>query len=305
MEKTFPIHFRLAVCLRCNIVYFVLAMMNATRYTNVNGRLMDGNEASLPVDNKAFRYGQGLFETMLFIDGRIMLEEYHWERLFGGMNILGFNIPPLFTAQYLEEEVQKTVRKNQLGSLCRVRLQMYAGGGGLYENIAPKPEFVIECFPLEAYALQLNEAGLEVGIATGLYKSNDSLANLKSSNALIYAMAAQQAKANKWNDALVLNNAGNVIESTIANIFCINDEFVNTPPLNEGCVAGVMRRYVLERLQQLDYTIQELPITVEMLDNADSVFLTNAIKRIRWVGSFRQKNYKHQLIADIHQQVYQ
>lgn len=267
-------------------------MDNHTCYTNINGRLINAGEAAVPADNKAFRYGQGLFETMLFRDGQIMLWQYHHERLFGGLALLGFNVPPLFTPQYIEEEISKTVRRNKLEQLCRVRLQVYAGSGGLFEHTSPKPEFIIECFPLDAHTLLLNESGLHIGIAGGLRKSNDSLANLKSCNALIYAIAAQQAKANKWNDALLLNDSGNIVESSIANIFIISNNEIYTPPLSEGCVAGVMRSYIIERLQQSGITIQQAVLTTEMLLEADAIFLTNAIKRLRWVENFDNRTYR-------------
>ena len=92
-------------------------------------------------------------------------------------------------------------------------------------------------------------------------------------------MAARQAKQNKWNDALVLNTAGNIIESAIANIFWVKDGNIYTPPLAEGCVAGVMRRHLL----QITPGIAEKPLTIDALSAADEVFLTNAIKGIRWV----------------------
>jgi len=261
------------------------------KYININSNIIAADHAAISHDNRAFRYGYGLFETMLVKDGRIALKDDHFERLFAGMQQLHFSVPKHFTAQWLATETMRTVQKNGLEKLCRVRLQVYAGAGGLYDDNEQQPEFIIECFPLEAHILSLNENGLVTGIAKDLYKSADSLANLKSCNALIYAMAAQQAKQQRWNDALICNTAGNIIESTIANIFWIKNNELFTPPLPDGCVAGVMRKHLLRILPGAGFSISETSLTPEILAAADEVFLTNAIRGIKWIKEIDRKTY--------------
>jgi branched-chain amino acid aminotransferase len=223
--------------------------LTALQYTNINGKLISHTHAAVPANNRAFRYGHGLFETMLCVEGVLQLAEYHWQRLFDGMKQLYFDVPKLFTPVFLEAEVTKTITKNQLQKLCRVRLQVYPGNGGLYDAQNMHPQYVIECFPLEQSILQLNDTGLVLGIYGKAQKNSDALSNLKSCNALIYAVAAQYARAQKWNDALICNTAGNIIESTIANIFWVNDNQLYTPPLAEGCIAGVMRRHIMQSFE--------------------------------------------------------
>ena len=255
-------------------------------YVNINGKILAHDTASLPVDNGAFRYGYGIFETLLVQNSVIRLQNYHMERLFTGMQQLSFEIPSLMKPERLAEQIMNTVKKNNLEHLCRVRLQVYAGGGGMFGQDAGKPGYIIECFELNEAAIVFNENGLTLGIAEGLNKSTDSLANLKSCNALIYAMAARQSKANKWNDALVCNTTGNIIESTIANIFWVKHGSIYTPPLSEGCITGVMRRHVMASVP-----VNEQSLTFDTLMQADEVFLTNAIRKIRWVGSIGNKQY--------------
>jgi len=263
-------------------------------YINLNGKILPADNARIPVDNGAFRYGYGIFETMLVRDNAIRLAPYHWERLFAGLKQLYFDIPPFMAPLWLEEQVLDTVKKNRLEKLCRVRLQLFAAGGGLYGLQSTRPGMLIECFPIEQDTTLLNENGLVAGIAGGIAKSIDSLSNLKSCNALIYAIAARQAKENKWNDALICNTAGNIIESTIANIFWIRDEQVFTPPLTDGCVAGIMRRHVMDLVP-----VTERSLTPQILLEADEVFLTNAIKAIRWVATINDKHYENSSIKRI------
>lgn len=275
------------------IVYtFILSSReHILNYINLNGHITPAEQAAIHPDNRAFRYGYGLFETMLLQNGEIQLKQYHWERLFAGLQQLHFSITTLFTPQLLEDEIIKTVKKNKLENLCRIRLQLYAGSGGMFDASDQKPYYIIECFPLQPEILSLNENGLQLCIADGLQKSADSLANLKSCNALIYAMAAQQAKLQRCNDALLCNTSGNIIESTIANIFWVNNDTLYTPPLSEGCIAGVMRRYILSNCE-----VTQLPLTVDSLLTAQEVFLTNAIRRIKWVAGINDAAYAKSFI---------
>jgi branched-chain amino acid aminotransferase len=203
------------------------------------------------------------------------------------------------TPSFLESEVLRTVNKNKLSPICRIRLQLYAGQGGIFEIHHKQPLFIIECYPVEPETQQLNENGLTVGIASGINKSTDTLSNLKTSNALVYAMAASQAKQKLWNDALVLNTSGHIIESAIANVFWVKNNHLFTPPLSEGCVAGVMRRHILATIG----SVSEVPLTTQELHAADEVFLTNAIKPIRWVKEIDntsfQKSYALKLFTDL------
>jgi len=265
------------------------------KYTNINGKLIPAAEATVPASSRAFRYGYGLFETMLCIDGELQLAAYHWQRLFEGMELLHYELPQHFTVEMLEKEILKTIAKNQLQKLCRIRLQVYPGSGGLFEMEDRKPQYLIECYELEPGIIKLNENGLTLGIYSNMRKSNDVIANLKSCNALIYAMAAREAKEQQWNDALVCNTAGNIIESAIANIFWVKDNQLFTPHLYEGCIAGVMRRHIME-----NFEVTEQPLSAKMLHNADEIFLTNAIRRIKWVKQIDNTTYHKDYIQHVY-----
>ncbi len=269
-------------------------------YTNNNGKMVAAESAVVPAGNGAFRYGISLFETMLVQDGKIRLAAYHWERLFAGIDQLQFRLPPRCTAGTLEAEVLKTVQKNQMTGLCRVRLQVYADGGSIFGMEDGTMQYLIQCYPVDAAAIVLNENGLVAGIAVGLHKSDDSLSHLKTGNALVYAMAARQARQNKWNDALVCNTANRIAESSIGNVFVVRDGQIYTPPLEEGCVAGVMRRHLLASHSG----IVEQPITREALMAADEVFITNAIKGIKWVGRIGDRVYTHKVAAALYAGVF-
>jgi len=271
-------------------------IFSALLYVNINGHLIPHSQASLPVGNTAFRYGAGLFETIRVSNGAINLEQYHWDRLLNGLAQLQWPVPSLLTRQVLTAQVLRTVKKNAMEHLCRVRLQVYGGNGGIFGPDSNELNYIIECFPLTESDISFNDNGLILGIAAGLRKSPDTLANLKSCNALLYTTAGRQAKQHRWNDALICNTGGNIIESVIANIFWVKDNQIYTPPLTEGCVAGVMRRHLLATIPG----ITETPLSTHELMQAHEVFLTNAIKGIRWVKAIDNATYHSSRASRLH-----
>jgi branched-chain amino acid aminotransferase len=268
----------------------------------INGKIVSADEPALMASNRSYRYGDGLFETMKVRKGELLLGQLHFERLFEGLLLLKFDLPVLFSAEKLEEEIIKLCRKNNCEDLARVRLSVYRGCGGLYDE-DKTPGYVIECWPLNESVNEMNGNGLVIDVFPHAEKSCDKYSNLKSANFLPYAMAALYAKENKLNDSLVLNTSGRIADSTIANIFLIKSDNILTPALSEGCINGVMRKYLLTKMPEDGYKVSEGEITIRDIETADEVFLTNAIKGIQWVGRFRDKTYSKQTTTEVYTKV--
>jgi branched-chain amino acid aminotransferase len=181
--------------------------------------------------------------------------------------------------------------------VARVRLSMFRGNGGVNEDPGDL-QYLIECWSVSESVNQLNENGLVIDIYTEARKSCDKFSHLKSANYLPYIMAAMYAKENKLNDCLVLNTYERIADSTIANVFVIKDKEIFTPPLSEGCVNGVMRRYLIEQ-----YEIKEAALTVDTILSADELFLTNAMYGIRWVKQFRNRTYDNITVSVMHREL--
>lgn len=265
-------------------------------YNNHNGSLITIGERVFHADDHSYRYGDGLFETIRITDGEILLEGYHFERLFLGLKLLKFDIPLLFTQQKIKEEVIDLCKKNGCNKSARVRFSVSRGSGGIYD-CDDQLSYLIESWPLELTGF--NENGLVIDIFPDARKSIDKFSNLKSANYLPYVMAAIWAKENKLNDALIQNQYGRICDATIANIFWVKDENVFTPSLHEGCVAGIMRKRILD----LRSGVEEKNLTENDLINADEVFLTNVITGIRWVKQFRDKTYGNKIAESIFAQI--
>jgi branched-chain amino acid aminotransferase len=127
-----------------------------------------------------------------------------------------------------------------------------------------------------------------LGLVNNDWKSLDETAMLKAINTNLYTSASNMVKQNGWNDLLLVNN-GFISESGTANLFIVKGNIVFTPPISEGCIAGVMRSFILSKLNEMKIQVHECPVSVEMLMNADEVFLTNAVRRIKWIKEIENK----------------
>lgn len=262
-------------------------------YFIFNGKLLRPESDVISANSRGLRFGDGLFETIKSINGQLEFVDEHFARLWKGMQVLQFTIPKQFTPDYLEQEIQILLKKNGHDKMARVRLTIFRGDGGLYDATDHKPNYLVQSWALPDETGSWNSNGLVVGIYTDVKKSCDILSNLKHNNFLPYAMAALYAKKEKWNDAVLLNTEGRLCDTTIANIFLIKEEVIYTPALPDGCIAGVMRRNLIEKLTAANYKLVESKLSVDELLDADEVFLTNSIYNMRWVQSIGDRKYSN------------
>lgn len=264
--------------------------------------------ASGPVllaSNRGYRYGDGLFETMKLVRGNIQLGDYHFNRLLAGIALLQMEVPPAFSRGKIEEDIRLLANQNNCHEEARVRLSVFRGNNFPFEAPGqPNPdegplEYLLECWPLQPQGL--NEKGLAIDIFPDARKSCDAFSNLKSANYLCYVMAGRYARSWDLDDCLLLNTEGMVADSTISNIFLLSGGEISTPALSEGCVAGVMRRYLISILPGMGYPVTEKKVSVADLEKADEVFLTNAISGMRWVKTLKNKEYGRKVIEHIYE----
>lgn len=235
-----------------------------------NGILKPHGACLFSSENRAIRFGEGLFETMYYDRGEIRFEAWHFERLKAGLELLGLHGLPSFPelkAQCLKLAV---VNNHQP---ARIRLTVTGGAGGLFQD--PPADYIIETWPAEIPAAAISVVTYrDFPIAPG------NFSHLKHNNFLPYALAAKFALEKKADESVMLNTSGRICEGTVSNIFLVKDEKVFTPPLEEGCVAGIYRRHLLHQLPLAGIPVTEKPVTEHDLLDADELFLTNAIRGI-------------------------
>lgn len=255
---------------------------------NFNGQVSDQLPLPLEQMQRALFYGDGLFESIRVFDDRIPLLKLHWNRLVAGAEILGLHFSPAWNIDFFENEIQKIASAN-----ARVRLMVWRAPGGLYQPLDDTALFLITAIPLANPCFDWLEPGITVGISNSVQLPVDALSNCKTLNAERYIMAARDAEIQGWDDALICNVHGRISEATSSNIFWLKDETLYTVPLSEGCVAGVMRQFLIGQADSTAAGVEEKAVSVEQLQQADEIFLTNAVRGMVSIRNFAGKILKN------------
>ncbi len=261
-------------------------------FCNYNGHIISIYEPVVSFANRAFRYGDALFETIRVINGKPMFLADHIRRIKVGMTILRMNVPPDFSVDNIARIISDLIKENKLVNDVRVRLTIFRNEGGFYTPQVNDISFLVETEDLGLKnGYNLNENGYNVEVFHDIKKSKNKLATLKTGNALLYVLAGIYKKDIKMDDCLIINEDGNICESISSNIFIVKNGALYTPSLAEGCVEGVLRKQIINIAQQNRILCYEIALAFNTMMNADEVFLTNAVQGVRWIGQYKTKNY--------------
>ncbi len=256
-----------------------------------NGQLLEGSKQLFTIKNRGFKYGDALFETIRMFEGKLPFLKWHFQRLFKGMNYLNYRIPNSFSIKSIEQKINAlshTVPQNQNQ---RIRLTIFRNDGGLYTPKEHTFSYIIEHSPLQNSNFQLNSKGIRLGHFPEKIILSHPLSNLKSTNSLPYILAAIYKERTSFDDLLLLNQRGNIVETISSNIFFIKKNTIITPTLSQGCVEGIMRSFLLENLSNLDFEVVERNISLNEILNFEAGFISNAIKGIQWIKSYKDIEY--------------
>ena len=251
-----------------------------TGFILYDGKFLPAGSLLISADNRCFRYGDGLFETMLLQNNRIALWELHMERLYQGMELLQLKDAPFDTNEQLLHHILQLIKLNLHGASARVRLQVFRGDGNLIQAQNSPTHYVVQTYALSQRS-SLKDTGLIAGIHPHIRKSCDLYSRLKSCNFLPYTQAALHAQSMGWDECFVLNQYERISDASLANVFWVKNNEIYTPPLSEGPVAGVMRRYLLDNAKSTGWNIYEMQLDRLSLLQADEVFVTNAVQGIQ------------------------
>lgn len=262
---------------------------------NFNGNLKDSKHTFFTSENRGYKYGDALFETLKVVNGKIFFWEDHYFRLMASMRIMRMDIPMNFTMEFLEAEILKTIEANDLlNTSARVRLNVDRGDGGKYlpdETSKVAFNVIAETFDEPFYSVKEGET-YEVDLYKDFFIAPGLLSGLKNNNKAIQVMGSIYAKENDLQNCLVLNTNKSVIEALNGNLFLVKGDKIKTPPLEDGCLKGVMRKQVLEILSKdVNLYTEEASISPFELQKADELFITNVVKGIVPITKYRKKTY--------------
>jgi len=260
---------------------------------NLNGTLHQETESILSIDNRGYSYGDALFETMKVVHGKILFWEDHYFRLMASMRILRMEIPMDFTMEFLESEILKTIEANKLSqSSARARFNVHRQTGGRYSPDTNLIDYNIVVEPLNTDFYTLNQNTYTVELFKDYFVAPGLLSTLKTNNRVINVLGSVYAKENGYDNCLLLNTNKNVVEGLQGNLFLVKDNIIKTPPLEDGCLKGIMRKQIMELIKSMDeFELEEASISPFELQKADELFLTNVISGIQPITSYRKKNY--------------
>jgi branched-chain amino acid aminotransferase len=262
----------------------------ALLYINFNGEIVPADTKLLPVANRAFKYGDGLFESMRMLKGQLKFADMHADRLQRGMKALKIDGYSQMDAYFLKEKAEQLSIRNK-SKHGRLRLTVYRDSGGFYAPSQNKSGYCLEFTPADEPRYFLNEKGLIVDIFTDLPKPSNYLSNIKTCNSLTYVMAGLYKTQNNLDEVFLLNQNGFLCEASSSNVFVWYQNHLYTPALSEGCVEGVMRQVIINIAKKSNIPVTEAQINPEILYEADEVFLTNASKGIQCVMGYGIKRY--------------
>jgi len=264
-----------------------------------NNKLISTEDYSISHNHRAFKYGDGVFETIKVSQSVPLFLKHHYSRLVLALNFFEFEIPEFWSYSFFVRHCLDLIKANNIvyGSL---RIQVNRLGGGKYLPTSNGCDLLIEVNPIEQKTYEINSKPNKLGVFTKMTKVLDESSNYKTLNSNVYIQAAIYKENQQLNEVIVLNQNGRVADASASNVFIAIKNLLIVPPSSEGGVDGIMRRVLVKLCKQHKIDLQVVPITLTDIKDASEIFVTNVIKGIQPITKFKEKNlnsnYAQQLV---------
>ena len=240
-------------------------------YIMYNGTIIQEDNFIIQPTNRAFCYGDGLFETIVYKEGKLLYIEDHLNRISKGLLQLAINLPKGLTISNLSDMVKKLVIENKLHNNARVKLQVWRKPGGLITPESSEADYTIVATELKKPIEVKVKALISENIK--LYPTN--LSKFKTLNFLPYIQAGIEKKKRAVDEIILTDLNGNLAEASSSNIFWAISDNLFTPALETGCIEGIMRKQIINYCKEENITIKEGLFPVSLLNQAELVFTSN------------------------------
>jgi branched-chain amino acid aminotransferase len=250
----------------------------------LNGQFLPETEAVVPINDRGFMYGDGLFETIRVVGKRPFRMAQHLERMTRGADFLKIKSP--FTPKELEKFAEQLIERNKIPeAILRVTLTRGSGERGYTPNGDGKPTVVMT---LHATPSLDTEKAIEWNLVTSSFRipAADPLASFKTMSKLTHVMARIEATEKGADEALLINTNGEVAEAASGNLFWVYQDKICTVPTGRGVLPGITRAVVLEICQTLGLQTNKCVIKPEALRNSEGIFITQSVLGIVPVIAF-------------------
>ena len=235
--------------------------------------------------DRGLHYGDGLFETLLIHQGNVRYWQEHYARLYASCERLKIPCPQ---QSWLERALQPYVDSAE-SLIVKIIITRGTGGRGLSLSDKTQPNVYIFKYPVELS--HINQP-IRVTISEVTLSKSPLLAGIKHLNRLFYVLATQQLQSeNNFDEALLLDSEGYLVEAIVHNLFFISNDITYTPDLTASGVDGIMRNLVLKKLKELDKPVKIGHYTPEQLFQADECFLCNSVQGIRPITLVKKQRF--------------
>ncbi len=266
--------------------------MTQRTFVNLNGKIIAENEPLFTSQNRAFRYGDGLFESFRAFGQEIPFFKAHFNRLLSGMKLLQMDMPITFTETFIFNEIQHLLRVNKFFKSAVIRFSVFRNDGGKFLPKTNTVSYLIETTSSNESAYVLNNKGLTIGVFSDFPKVATPFSWFKSANAQIYIAAALSAHSAGMDDVLLVNEKNEIMEATSSNVFFVRENYLFTPSLDSGIVQGIMRQKVIEVALKNNFIVyDEVAINEQEIGTFDEIFLTNSVKGIQWISAYKSHRF--------------
>src|SRR5438876_6390914 len=246
----------------------------------IDGKFYSEANAKVSVFDHGLLYGDGIFEGIRFYNGRVFRLEEHLARLWDSARSICLEIP--MSMRETTDALLETIRQNDLREgYIRLLVTRGVGNLGLNPEQCKRPSVIIIATTVTLYPESVYQSGLTV-VTCATRRTNPGALNpaVKSLNYLNNVMARIEGSLAGADEALMLNDAGNVAECTADNVFMIKRGQIFTPPITAGALRGITRSIVFEIVAEIGIKITEADITRHDIFVADECFLTGTAAEI-------------------------
>lgn len=249
-----------------------------------NSDILSDETFRVPLTDRAFQYGDGLFETIRYENGQIWFWRDHIERLSAGMAALQLHPPIDFSAETLHQRVQELLLANDLTDQCaRIKIQVWRQSGGLYTPATNAANLLITVRSGQPFAVT---ESTKIGIYEAIRLVYSPISEYKLLNALPYVLAGLYKQANGFADTILLDTQGHLAECIASNLFWLKEGTLYTPSVVSGCVNGILRRQLLRLAHDLSIPVHEGLYGTAQLGAAEAVFCAN-VNGIQWLRAIQ------------------
>ena len=227
---------------------------------------------SIDVYSRGLAYGDGVFETIRVMESGPVLLDYHLQRLQAGLDRLSIG----HDSELIRNELSGFIDCHPAG-VTKLIVTRGDGGRGYSVRGCGEIQRILSWSPQPTYADSWFRDGVRVYVCKNRLSRNSLLAGIKHLNRLESVMARSEWDSSEYQEGLVLDTEGNVVEGVFSNLFWVKDGCLLTPSLEFSGVKGTMRRWIMETSAKLGISCQSVFATLEQLVAADELFFCNSV----------------------------